>query len=122
MATTNTITQANPNETVHTYTALATNDTGPAIDCRGAEEVFFMLTSGTIGVGGQVSFQGSLNGTSWDTAGLYDKGSAAKISGAALGTLYALVAVPPFVRIVVDAASGTSGLNAIVVIRKRITV
>lgn len=118
MATTNTITEGPAGVTTHTYTALASNDTGPAIDCRGATEVLFQVTGGSFTTI-NLKMEQSLNGSNW-VGNVWDAFQATtKIAGisAANGDVYSPIRVPPYLRIVCDSGTG-SGIGAIVIVRR----
>jgi hypothetical protein len=95
----------------------ATLDTGAAVSVADAVEIMVMLASGTLGVGGTVVWEGSLDGTNWFALSSRI-GTPAAISQTALLTPNMVQERPIFVRPRVTGGDGTTTLVASVLTKR----
>lgn len=64
MATTFTVTEPAPGDTLYTYSALARNDTAAAINVSAAKRIVVQALAGTLD-SDTLAIEGSLDGTNW---------------------------------------------------------
>lgn len=106
-----TVTQ--PSSFLHTlavWAALVNADTGDPIDVSGAIGLTAILEAGgTLGVGGNCRWEGSMDGVNWFTMNS-DIGAPAAANQAALSTPTMLKERPRFVRPNITAGDGTTSL------------
>lgn len=108
-------TKQDQNTTVHIWSGLLNGDTGDGKYTTNAKTLMAQLTSGTIGAGGTVIWQGSIDGgTNWFP--LNDQAGVA-ISMTALLATKMILERPLLVRPNVTAGDGTTSLVAMLVIQ-----
>ncbi len=102
---------------VETWSGLLNGDTGAAVLVADAIDLLVMIVSGTLGAGGAITWQGSLDNTNWFT--LSSKiGTPAAIAQTALLTPTMVQERPIWVRPNVTAGDGTTNLVASLLVKR----
>lgn len=102
-----TVARVSPSLTVLSWGALANGDDGAPFEWVDGGAEIWVQVIGTFGVGGSISFQGSVNGTNWVTMTRVGGTSAATFTTAGGA---ALNGVPRYLRHVVTSGDETTAL------------
>lgn len=103
-----------------TITGTKNGDVSPAFVLRGYTNAT-MTVSGTFGVGGAITVQGSNDGLTFENMEVYDMTTNANVSTITAAGNYALGslsgAIPAYLQLAVTAGDGTTSLNAAIVVQ-----